>query len=147
MPLVSYSVNAGQPLSAAISSDEIGTTVSVSPQLDVQVDLDLNPLVDQLEEDFPPKLLRDSLGLMLNGAAEPTVRTRSVETTTVDPDGNTVIEQKTVFEVVEGRLTLSSSSAGKTVTVDAGMCLDTIEADPEQTTEHPFDLLVEATCE
>ena len=146
--IVSYSVNDGQMLSGAITFDEASTTFSVSPMLDVRAQLDLNPLVDQLDPDFPPALLRDSLQLLLNGSSQPTVRTRTIETTEVDPDGNTIVKESTSFEVVEGRLTLSSSAAGKTVVVEAGMCLDSIEADPEATSSpHPLELLVATTCE
>jgi hypothetical protein len=146
--ILSYSVNGGQPLTGAVTLDEASTTFSVVPMLDVRAELDLNPLANQLEEDFPPALLRDSLQLLLNGAPRPTVRTRSVETTEVDANGNTITTTNTIFEVVEGRLTLSSSAAGHTVVVEAGMCLDSMEADPEATTSpHPFELLVATTCE
>jgi hypothetical protein len=145
--ILSYSINAGQPLSGSVTLDENSTTFSVNPMLDVRAMFDFNPLVDQLDSDFPPQLLRDTLQLALNGAQEPTVRTSSYETTTVDEFGNTIVDTNTQFEVVEGRLTLSSSAAGKTVVVEAGMCLDTIEPDPNATTEpHPFELLVATTC-
>jgi hypothetical protein len=145
-PLFNYTLNSGSPVSATILAEESGTTFSVSPMLDVRAMMDLQPLLEQLESDFPPQLVRDTISLMLNGAQEPTIRTRSVERTETDENGNTITVQETQLEVVQGRLSLSSSSAGTTVVVDAGMCLDTIEP-MEGEEPHPFELLVEAVCE
>ncbi len=126
--IVSLSVNGGQQLSADVTSDDSGVSVSVAPQLDVRATIDLSPLADQLT-DVPAASLRDSLQLLLNGASTPAVRFSDSQ-----------------VEVLQGRLSLSSSAAGRTVVVEAGRCLESVEPDPDQTSEHVLDLLAEATC-
>jgi hypothetical protein len=48
------------------------------------------------------------------------------------------------LEIVEGTLTLSSTTGG-TVVVEAGMCLASIETSAEE--PHPFETVAAVTCE
>jgi hypothetical protein len=148
LPLLSYEVNPnnGEAFSARLVSEDEGFLFAVSPLLDLRTTFNLRNLGEELDPETPDFLLEDSIQLILNGAPEPAVRYRTYSVTETTPEG-TITTEKSAIEVVAGRLALSSAAAGKTVVVEAGLCLDTIEADPNQPAPHPFELLTGATCE
>lgn len=144
LPVLSYDINPnnGGAFDARLAIEEQGFMFAVSPLLDLQAALNLNNLPASIVEETPEIFRQDTLQLLLNGAPEPAIRTRS-QTDVMDD----VVTETTLIEVVSGRLTIASSSAGHQVVVNAGMCLDSVEPDPNQEPAHPFELLTEAVCQ
>lgn len=144
LPILSYDINPnnGGQLDARMAIEDEGFMLAVSPLLDLQAAFNLNNLPASMVEETPEIFREDTLQLLLHGAPEPAIRTRTQTEVMGD-----VVTERTVLEVVSGRLTMSSNAAGTQVVVNAGMCLDSVEPDPNQENVHPFELLTEAACQ
>lgn len=136
----------GRHLNFSLVAGENGMELSVSPAFDLELMLQFAQVQDKLD-DIDDWMLDDLLRITLDGAANPAVR--------IGDSG---------IEVVEGNLTLSSTSAGVTVDAAAGQCILGPEGDEptpitqdgstdgsstptEEPASHPFEELTAGSCQ
>jgi len=120
--------------------EEESALFNVSPALVVNAKLALGPLLDALESEGDPDFLRkDSLSVAFigeNGASMKPLRGDDR-----DFEGGLLM--------VEGALTLTSSAAGLSRTVQTGQCLVPVEpqeAEANDREPHPFELVGAGAC-
>lgn len=112
--LVAIDLNedAGRKLAAELTGGDGQVGVSVSPELDFAVTFALHRIADDLggDDEVPPFMLDESLGLRLDGADRPAVKTVGGE------------EDRQV-QVAKGALTLWSTAMAEDVVIREGQCV------------------------
>jgi hypothetical protein len=136
---IDLNADSGRQLDVTVEGDESGFQLSVSPELDLQVALDMARAGGNIP-DVPAWMLDDDMRLELTGASTPAIAMSEVSDTGV-------------VRVTEGVLRMSSSARDLLIEVSAGECLwgdDSTEGGGEGSVEdddwHPMDGLLSGLC-
>jgi len=122
--------NSGRTLDVTVSeSDGEQLSLTVSPELDLQTEIDLFPFTDWLT-DLPEWTFGEVMGIAMTGSELPSVLASA------DDSGS-------IIEVLSGVLRLSSL-VSQTAEIQSGECL--FYTLPDSTDQHPFDELSYGPC-
>jgi hypothetical protein len=129
-----------------LSDEGDSVLATFEPKLDMRMALMLGQLSDSLKMDLPDWLMDEVFDVTFGGAGRARVRIPKENCMEMLDFGAPEDTESTseALEIVEGTLTLSSTTGG-TVVVEAGMCLAAIETSAEE--PHPFETVAAVICE
>lgn len=136
LPILSLALNpsAGGVFDALLKATNGNLEVTVTPSFEAVVDLAFKNLTNA--NDVPAWAVDEKLSITLDGSDAPKVLLRN--------------DIPSRIQVLAGRLTLSASQAGTTVTASAGECVDEVDTDSSTSNsndDRPFADLTVAACE